>query len=707
MAEIAVAVAAAAFLWPEDSAALFQRILQNVLGSPEEAKFRRLRLSNARIGGLVALPGAREGFLSIGWVATDDGEVLELPPGADLTPMALTVQALGGGVCSAAMDGVEATGGSPLTITVLRGPLRTRLELNSQSTVAGLSAAIERSAELGRMQQGRQRLLAGYPPQVVRQLRDDGKPYVLEELGLKTVMLEDVWEELVNDLRSGKVSFVQLREVFARPALAALALRDNRGFVRERAEAMLKARIVEQSLEEVQAARRCFQLLWPPGDPATHDARVNFCGQCAFATVSGGRRPPPSREQLEQMDLRQQLRAMAEQAAEQERVVPHFVLEVERHNVFACGVERVAAATPQELHQPLEVRFAGEVAEDAGGLRREFFNEFGRAVARAEGLWQLTPTGSLVPTPAAVAAAKIPDAATRQASYRACGRIFGLALCQAQETAQRPGGAGVVATSAAEEHPQPLLLGLPLARSFVRALQGNPAETLEELQAELNAVQHVNAPDIRGSKEFRERSLQELGLEGQLSFSVSAPSGGVMDLVPGGRDIQVTDETKAAWLKASIFYELFGCIEEAAGAFRVGVCDLVGAAHLVLLSAEELRELWSGRGYVSDEDLQTWQARTDVNPVVAQQAQWLFDSLRGELRDARPRVLKFATGSDRWPVDSRGFSFAIEPGGDGDECLPSAMTCGNMLQLPRYTRPEVLQEKLLQAVDLGMDLQVA
>jgi hypothetical protein len=266
-------------------------------------------------------------------------------------------------------------------------------------------------------------------------------------------------------------------------------------------------------------------------------------------------------------------------------------------------------------------------------------------------------------------------------------------------------GGGNAAIAAASERPQPLLLGLPLARSFIRAVQGDVAETVDDLQAELRLSQHEQAPDFRCNPAFTDRSLKEDGLEDMLTFSHTTAGGGVVDLVPGGRDIKVTNDTKEAWLRASLKYELFDAVEEAAGAFRTGVCNLVGAAHLVLLSAPELQETWSGKADISDEDLAAWQARTDINPAVAKQAAWFFELLRGDLRNSRSLVLKFATGSDRWPVDPSGFRFAIEPVDGGDQTLPQAMTCANMLQLPRFSGPAPLAERLVKAASLGVDLQ--
>jgi len=407
---------------------------------------------------------------------------------------------------------------------------------------------------------------------------------------------------------------------------------------------------------------------------------------CTGAAKSSLRRREPQPGHSPQPDLLGQnpmLEAMGMEVDDEPQT--NFVLEVARSELFRTSVQRLGEATPTELRQLLQVRFANEAAEDAGGLRREFFNEFGRACGTATGFWRLTPLGALVPTPGASGSDE------RRAVYRSCGRAFGLSLGQS-----------------ARPPKQPLLLGLPLARFFVRAVQGYFPETLDDLQAELNAEQHCNAPDFRGSARLRQQSLRELGLQGQLTFGYALPGdAGVVDLIPGGRSIVVVDENKDQWLQATLRYELVDSIQEAAEAFRAGVCDLVGASHLVLLTAAELREAWSGRGMVTDEDLKVWQANTEVSPAVTKQAEWLFELLRGDLRDARSRVLKFATGSDRWPADAKGFRFVVEPMDGTDASLPCAMTCGNMLQLPRYTGREQLRDRLLQAVDCCAELHLA
>jgi len=194
------------------------------------------------------------------------------------------------------------------------------------------------------------------------------------------------------------------------------------------------------------------------------------------------------------------------------------------------------------------------------------------------------------------------------------------------------------------------------------------------------------------------------------SPSPSPPPGGgaAVELVPGGAGRVVAEADKLAWLEANLRHELVGSMAAAAEAFRAGVVEAGGAAYLALLSAEELGEAWSGRSRVEDEDLRLWQRVAAVNPARQQQAAWFFEVLWDpQAADVRPRVLKFSTGSDRWPADPQGFTFCIEPLDGGDEKLPRAMTCGNMLQLPCYTSREALRRGLLKACEWGQSMDLA
>jgi len=362
-----------------------------------------------------------------------------------------------------------------------------------------------------------------------------------------------------------------------------------------------------------------------------------------------------------------------------------------------------------ELHGPLCVRFSNEAGQDAGGLTRDFFSSFGRSLAASgqgqdlngqEMLWELTGRGSLQPVPRAVV--DLHDERVRKSRksgsglqsveiYRACGRVYGLAVLHGCK------------------------LGQPLSRPFLRLLIGDKVEDLASLQAELRHEASSTEPDFRGRPELLQQSLQEWGFEaGDLTFSWSVrnrPELPPVDLVKGGAGIPVTDENKVQWLTKLLKRELVKEPAPAAQAFRTGLIDVLGGGHgtcplLCLLGADDLQELWGHAG-VSKQEVARWRAIADVSPGATQQAAWFWEVLEHDYDDdLRGKVLQFSTGSSAVGRDGLK-QFNISPAEGGDERLPTAMTCGNLLQLPRYSCRAILAERLRTAAEGCSSFQMA
>merc|ERR1711871_607229 len=110
-----------------------------------------------------------------------------------------------------------------------------------------------------------------------------------------------------------------------------------------------------------------------------------------------------------------------------------------------------------------------------GGLTRNMFSEFDQCMSESEPLlWSLTGRGSLQPTADVVSeTAKHTSGLSSAELYRACGRVFGMAVLHDCTT------------------------GRQLSRSFVRLLIGDPPQTLADLQNELNYEAGENEPDFR------------------------------------------------------------------------------------------------------------------------------------------------------------------------------------------------------------------
>jgi len=265
-----------------------------------------------------------------------------------------------------------------------------------------------------------------------------------------------------------------------------------------------------RSLVEVS---QCLAQLWPPGEARTLDARLDFAFACMEAAL------PPAGEPLE-LRLRLVRRELLGSAIE--------ALGAFSEMGVRCGV----------LKQPLTIEYVGEAGQDAGGLRRQFFDLF-TAELPASRLWTHTDAGGLRPVDRAALSAEA--AAQLRPHMLACGRVCGMALYQ--ELHRRLGMRWEPEVFAGQP---PSLLGDSFARYFLRAVRHDPPATLAELQAELRAECPDSAPDYRAGPEILSRSLRESGLEGQ-TF-VRHVGGAEVPLVEGGAVRAVCDESKAEWL---------------------------------------------------------------------------------------------------------------------------------------------------------------
>lgn len=367
-------------------------------------------------------------------------------------------------------------------------------------------------------------------------------------------------------------------------------------------------------------------------------------------------------------------------------------LKVDRAAFLSSVAPQVLKLHRQQLLSPVHVHYVGEPGQDAGGLTRDFFSSFATRLGDDEALlWELTGRGSLQPTPGAVSmSTRHPSKLKADALYRASGRIFGMAVLHGCK------------------------LGRQLSHPFVRVLAGDPPLSLEDLQLELKREAGDGRPDYRSGKEILEKPLAECGLADALTFAWTPrghPELGEHDLVPGGRRVPVTDANKAQWLELLLRQEMVTAMLPAAAAFRQGLVDVFGGAGevctmLCLLNADDLIELF-GRGGVTREDVSRWRAVARVSPAVERQAEWLWQVLAEDYDDElRGKVLQFATGSSSLGRDGLQ-SFTVEPADGGDERLPSAMTCGRMLQLPRYSCRAALSERLRMAAEMCTSFQLA
>mmetsp|Transcript_39647 Transcript_39647/g.91618 ORF Transcript_39647/g.91618 Transcript_39647/m.91618 type:complete len:896 (-) Transcript_39647:70-2757(-) len=342
----------------------------------------------------------------------------------------------------------------------------------------------------------------------------------------------------------------------------------------------------------------------------------------------------------------------------------------------------------EELRNPLSIRFVGEVAEDYGGPRRDFFCLIGtRLCSDLKALWRRLPTGALAPVPDAVAEVSPKDNRAGldevEEAYRACGRAAGLAVKYGD------------------------VLGEEFAGFFVYQVARDDTVGLEELQRQI--AESEGSDDFRASRRVLESHVSESGIKGLKLTRTRTGTDVEVELVPGGHDLEVTEENKADWLRLHLHDKLYRSMQKAADAFRTGILDIWGGSRrtcplLVLLTPAELVRIWAGSG-VTDADVRRWKEVATVSDEVKTQAGWLWEILEEADEAYRSKVLKFTTGVHR--IGYVGIqSFEVQPADGQDESLPRAMTCANMLQMPRYSSKERLSQQLQKATELCDGFQI-
>lgn len=547
----------------------------------------------------------------------------------------------------------------------VRLPLGGRMELAVDKTVlvAEFQALLRERTGIAQHQQ---RVRFGFPTRVLQAGGED-----LASAGMhdgEVLVLEDLHDLFLGNLESGQFTIAELigrlpegdggddgtGELFLKAVSAfGIGLEDMNfwGAVRKQVRPLIAGEIRDASTSEgLRAGLIVLQRLFHNHDPRERLALILSC-------------MPVPRDSWRGRGQRTQL-------------------NVERSNFLSSVAPQIINLDQRQLLSRVRVRYVGEQGLDEGGLTRDFFSSFATCLGNDETLlWRLTGRGALHPA-MATAATRHPSGLRADVLYRACGRIFGMAVLHGCK------------------------LGRRLSRPFTRLLVGSPSQTLEGLQEDLNHDSGDAEPDFRGRREFLDHSLEESGLAGVLTFVRAVkghPELGEVELMPGGAKIEVTDANKAEWLTRTLRAELVEAAQPAAAAFRAGVAEVFGGTGetcplLCLLDADDLIELW-GRGGVARTEVARWRAVAQVSPGVKEQAKWLWQVLEEDFDDElRGKVLQFATGSSC--IGREGLrSFIVGPADGGDTHLPRAMTCGNMLQLPRYSCRAVLAQQLRTAAE--------
>ncbi|EJD46029.1 ubiquitin-protein ligase [Auricularia subglabra TFB-10046 SS5] len=345
-------------------------------------------------------------------------------------------------------------------------------------------------------------------------------------------------------------------------------------------------------------------------------------------------------------------------------------IKVRRNHIFEDSYAEIMRQTPNDLKKRLMIKFDGEDGLDYGGLAREFFFLLSHEMfnpfyclfeysAHDNYTLQINPASGVNPE--------------HLNYFKFIGRCVGLGIFHRR------------------------FLDAYFIVSFYKMILRKKI-TLSDLES-------VDAELFRGLTWMLENDITDIIEE---TFTTTEDRFGEMvtiDLKPGGADIPVTEENKKEYVEYIIDYRIQKRVREQFDAFMAGFNELIPQELINVFDERELELLIGG---ISEIDVDDWCKFTDYRgyEVNDEVVQWFWKCVRSWPSERKSRLLQFATGTSRIPVngfkDLQGSDgprrFTIEKSGDPSQ-LPKSHTCFNRIDLPPYKDYASLEHKLTLAVE--------
>ncbi|KAI0340165.1 HECT-domain-containing protein [Trametopsis cervina] len=345
-------------------------------------------------------------------------------------------------------------------------------------------------------------------------------------------------------------------------------------------------------------------------------------------------------------------------------------IKVRRNHIFEDSYAEIMRQTPNDLKKRLMIKFDGEDGLDYGGLSREFFFLLSHEMfnpfyclfeysAHDNYTLQINPASGVNPE--------------HLNYFKFIGRCLGLGIFHRR------------------------FLDAYFITAFYKMILKKKV-TLADLES-------VDAELHRGLTWMLENDITDIIDE---TFTTTEERFGEMvtvELKPDGESIPVTEENKKDYVNCVVEYRISRRVKEQFDAFMSGFSELIPQDLINVFDERELELLIGG---MSEIDVDDWAKFTDYRgyEVNDEVVQWFWKCVRSWPPERKSRLLQFATGTSRIPVngfkDLQGSDgprrFTIEKSGDPSQ-LPKSHTCFNRIDLPPYRDYATLEQKLTLAVE--------
>ncbi|UIZ27405.1 hypothetical protein KXD40_005765 [Peronospora effusa] len=354
--------------------------------------------------------------------------------------------------------------------------------------------------------------------------------------------------------------------------------------------------------------------------------------------------------------------------------VEFLKLSVHRDYMLEESLDHMYCIQPKNLRSFMRINFLDESGVDAGGVHREWFMLVNELLASPT-LRLFTCQNKADQSFFINSQSHAEVGEDHLAYYFATGRLIGRALLE--------GG----------------IWGFHLALPLLKVILGVPVTFAD--------MEFLDPETYRSLRWLMDNDgVDDLGLDFSLTEQVNE-SKVVVDLIPNGRNVAVTDANKRTYLDRRFRYLLFESVADQMYAFLTGLYEVIPRELLLIFDPEEFDYLLCGSPEV---DVTDWEAHTVLTPNLqdANVTRWFWEIVGQMPNEYRRRLLLFATGSACVPLagfggltsyDGRLCPFSLKGVSYRMTQYISSHACFNRLDLPLYHNKKELKSMLYATLD--------
>ncbi|CAI5732747.1 unnamed protein product [Hyaloperonospora brassicae] len=358
--------------------------------------------------------------------------------------------------------------------------------------------------------------------------------------------------------------------------------------------------------------------------------------------------------------------------------VEFLKLSVHRDYMLEESLDHMICIQPRNLRSFMRINFLDESGVDAGGVHREWFMLVNQLLISPT-LRLFTCTNKADQSYFFNSQSRAEVGEDHLACYFATGRLIGRALLE--------GG----------------IWGFHLALPLLKVILGVPVTFAD--------MEFLDPETYRSLQWLMENDgVEDLELDFSLVKLVNGSEKVVVDLVPNGRNVVVTDANKREYLDRRFRYALFESVADQMYAFLSGLYEVIPRDMLLLFDPEEFDYLLCGSPEI---DVTDWEAHTVLSSDLenASLTRWFWEIVRQMPNEYRRRLLLFATGSACVPLsgfrgltsyDGRLCPFNLKGVSYRMTQYISSHACFNRLDLPLYRNKKELKSMLYATLDTDL-----